>query len=152
MHPLLVPGAWLFDGSYHPAGKPVQIVTGVTEVHASEEFPETLRVEGEVREANDPAARPVCSTYYLDVTGHDRIRFRMNSQPLATVLVGEGFFDDISMVVHYSSPERRILGFESYVAGSTWEMRTSGVLLADGVVVTSWIARLERIEAGARAR
>jgi hypothetical protein len=146
MHPLLVPGAWLLEGEYFPSGKPVEHVTGVTEVHASEQFPETLTVEGEVRDSEDPASRPVRSAHHLDVLARDRVRFRMDSLPLGTVLVGDGFFDDVTMLVRYASPDRRLIGVETYVATGRDEMRATGVLLADGTPVTSWVARLERVQ------
>lgn len=147
MHPMLVPGAWLLDGRYFPSGKPVERVTGVTEVHASEQFPETLTVDGEVRDAEDPTSRPVRSSYHLDVLARDRVRFRMDSLPLGTVLVGDGFFDEVVMLVRYASPDRHLIGVETYVGQGPNEMRATGVLLADGAPVTSWVARLERVGA-----
>ncbi len=148
MHPFLIPGAWLVDGTYFPSGKPLQPVTGMIRVRPAEEFPETLRVEGEVRSATDPAARPVRSTYHLDLTGSGTLRFRMDSMPLGTVLFGEGVFDEAGMIVRYTSPERRIVGVETFTAGANGEVRTSGVLLADGVAATSWLARLAPMRSG----
>jgi len=145
VHPLLVPGAWLLEGNYFPAGKSAQRVTGVTHVHAADEFPETLRVDGEIRDADDSESRPVLTTFHLEVVSRRAVRFRMDSIPLATVLTGQGFNDDFALVLHYSSPDQRIAGFESYVACGANEMRTAGVLVADGVRVTSWHARLERV-------
>ncbi len=151
MHPFLHPGSWLLAGDYFPARKSAQHLTGVTETRTSEQFPETLRVEGEIRDAGNPGARPVRSAFHLDVVATDRVRFRMDSQPLGTVLVGGGHFDAVGMVVRYGSPDRRILGFESYVSVSADEIRYSGVLLADGAPLTSWLARLERVAEGERA-
>lgn len=145
VHPLLVPGSWLVEGSYFPTGRAANQVVGVTEVHSSEQFPETLRIEGEVRDAGDPSARPVRSTFHVDVATSHTLRFRMDSLPLGTVLVGDGFFDQHSLVIRYGSPDRRILGSETYVATGPNEMRSTGVLLVDGVAVTSWLARLERV-------
>ncbi len=145
VHPLLVPGAWLVEGTYFPTGRGPNRVVGVTEVHAAEQFPETLRIEGELRDAEDPAARPVCSSFHVDVASSTALRFRMDSLPLATVLVGDGFFDQVSLVLRYASPDRRFVGCESYVACGSSEIRSTGVLLADGVPVTSWLARLERV-------
>ncbi len=150
-HPFLLPGSWLLAGEYFPAGKAPQHLTGVTETHTSEQFPETLRVEGEVRDAGNPGARPVRSVFHLDVVATGRLRFRMDSLPLGTVLVGGGHFDGVGMVIRYGSPDRRILGFESYVSTSADEIRYSGVLLADGSPLTSWLARLERLAKGERA-
>ena len=144
MHPFLIPMSWLVDGTYYPSGKPVQPVTGVIQVRPAEEFPETLRVEGEVRSAADPAAHPVRSTYHLDLTGRGTLRFRMDSMPLGTVLFGDGVFDETGMILRYTSPERRIVGVETFTAAGG-EVRTSGVLLADGVAATSWLARLTAI-------
>ena len=148
MHPFLIPGAWLIDGTYFPSGKAVQPVTGLIRVRPAEEFPETLRVEGEVRSALDPAARPACSTYHLDLTGSGTLRFRMDSMPLGTVLFGEGVFDEAGMIVRYTSPERRIIGVETFTADGGGGLRTSGVLLADGVAATSWLARLSPVRSG----
>ena len=145
MHPLLVPGSWLLEGDYYPFGRPAQRLIGVTEVRPSESFPETLQVQGEVRDAGSPSARPVRSTYHLDVAGTTSVRFRMDSLPLGTVLTGEGYFDEHVLVVRYASPDRRIQGVESFVSAGSDEMRASGVLLADGAPVTCWIARLERV-------
>jgi hypothetical protein len=152
MHVLLVPGAWLLEGTYFPTGKPVQQLVGVTEVHSSEEFPETLRIEGEIREAANPTSRPVHSSFHLDVTSSSTVRFRMDSLPLGTVLVGQGFYDDFSLVLRYASPDRRIVGFESFVGCGPAEIRSTGVILADGSPVTSWLARLERLGNERRAR
>jgi hypothetical protein len=141
----LVPGAWLLEGDYFPAGKAQQRVTGVTLSSASESFPETLEVRGEIRDAGDPASKPVLSTFHLDVAGRQNVRFRMDSIPLATVLVGYGCYDEDALVLQYSSPDHRIIGFESYTRCKEGVLRATGVLLADGSRVTSWIARLERI-------
>ncbi len=150
MHPLLVPGSWLLEGRYYPSGRPPQRVLGATEVRAAEEFPETLQLEGEVRDADNPASRPVRSTYHLDVSGATTVRFRMDSLPLATVLTGEGYFDDHVLIVRYASPDRRLQGVESYVRCSEDEMRASGVLLAEGAPVMSWLVRLERLRGDRR--
>lgn len=145
MHPLLVPGAWLVEGDYFPAGRPANRVKGVTEVHSSEQFPETLHIEGEIRDADDLASRPVRSTFHVDVASARSIRFRMDSLPLGTVLVGDGHYDAQTLVFRYASPDKRILGVETYVACGADEMRTSGVVIVDGSPVTSWLARLERL-------
>jgi len=145
MHPLLVPSSWLVDGRYFPRGRGAQRVIGLTEVHASEQFPETLRVDGEVRDADDPTSRPVSSGFHLDVSGPETVRFRMDSLPLGTVLVGDGNHDDVTLILRYASPDRRIFGSETFIALSPSELRTSGVMFADGVAVTSWLARLERV-------
>jgi hypothetical protein len=145
VHPFLNPASWLLDGSYFPTGRSPHRVTGITEVRSAEQFPETLRVQGEVRDATDPAARPVRSSYHIDVTSSMTLKFRMDSLLLGTVLVGDGFFDATSLVLRYASPDKRIVGCESYVARSEDEVRSTGVILADGVAVTSWLARLERV-------
>lgn len=145
MHPLLVPGSWLVEGDYFPTGRAPNRVKGVTEVHSSEQFPETLRVEGEIRDADDPTARPVRSTFHVDVASANAVRFRMDSLPLATVLVGDGRFDAATLVLRYGSPDRRIIGVETFVATAPGEMRSSGLLLVDGSPATMWLARLERV-------
>lgn len=143
MHPFLVPGEWFLEGDYFPSSKKPQRLVGITEVHASEEFPETLRVSGEVRDA-ETTGRPVPSSFHLDVIGPATVRFRMDSIPLGTVLVGGGHFNDHALVLRYASPDRRFVGVESYVSGSTGVLHYTGVILADGAAVTSWLARLER--------
>jgi hypothetical protein len=133
------------EGRYFPAGRPQHRVAGVTEVRPSDQFPETLTVAGEVRDADDSGARPVRSTYHLEVSGANIVRFRMDSLPLGTVLTGDGYFDDEALVVRYASPDRRIQGVETFVRRHDGELRTSGVLLADGAPVTAWLARLEKV-------
>lgn len=151
MHPFLVPGAWLLEGEYFPAGKTRQRVSGVTQTSASEAFPETIEVRGEVRDAEDPTSKPVLSTFHLDVVSRHELRFRMDSIPLGTVLLGHGCFDDQALVLQYSSPDRRIVGFESYCSRGERTLHATGVLLADGARVTSWLATLEKVTArGAR--
>lgn len=152
MHPLLVPGSWLLEGWYYPTGRAPERVSGVTEIHPSDEFPETLRVDGEIRDADDLAARPVRSNYHIEVAGSTALRFRMDSQPLGTVLLGEGHFDDHVLIVRYASPDRRIQGVETFTRCGDVEMRSTGVLLADGAPVTSWLARLEKVKGDPRRR
>jgi len=147
VHPFLVPGAWLLEGEYFPAGKARQRVSGVTQTSASEAFPETIEVRGEIRDADDPASKPVLSTFHLDVVSRYEVRFRMDSIPLGTVLLGYGCFDDHALVLQYASPDRRIVGFESFSCGGEGVLRATGVLLADGARVTSWLARLEKVAA-----
>ncbi len=145
MHPFLVPGAWLLEGDYFPAGKARQRVSGVTQTSASDAFPETIEVRGEIRDAEDPASKPVLSTFHLDVVSRRELRFRMDSIPLGTVLLGHGCFDDYALVLQYTSPDRRIVGFESYTQASDGRLRATGVLMADGARVTSWLALLEKV-------
>jgi len=139
----------LLDGRYYPSGRSAQHVAGVTEVHPSDEFPESLRIDGEVRDVERLAARPVRSTFHLDVAGPTTVRFRMDSPPLGTVLTGEGHFDDDTLVLRYASPDRRILGVETFVRCAAEQMRATGVLMADGAPVTAWIATLERVRGSA---
>jgi len=113
VHPFLVPGAWLLEGNYFPTGKTPQRVSGVTQTRASEAFPETIEVQGEIRDADDPTSKPVLSTFHLDVVGRQQVRFRMDSIPLGTVLLGRGFYDDAAMALQYASPDRRILGLRA---------------------------------------
>jgi hypothetical protein len=146
VHPFLAPASWLLEGNYFPIGRAPQRVSGITEVRAAEQFPETLRIQGEVRDSSDPNARPVRSAYHIEVTSSLTLKFRMDSLLLGTVLVGDGFFDSTSLVLRYASPDKRILGCESYVACGGEEIRSTGVIMADGVAVTSWLARLERVK------
>lgn len=145
LHPLLVPGSWLLQGEYFPAQGPSQKVLGTTEVQAHEEFPETLRVVGEVRDAEDSSSRPVATEFTLDLVAPGAVRFHMNSIPLGTVLLGAGAWNHELLQFHYSSPDKRILGVESYAVSRPDVLLTSGVMFADGVAVTWWLARLERV-------
>lgn len=145
LHPFLLPACWLLEGEYFPAqGKP-QRVLGSTEVRANEQFPETLQVVGEVRDADDPSSRPVATEFTLDLVAQRRVRFHMNSIPLATVLLGEGVWWEKALLLHYASPDRRIVGSENYAAMSQEELITGGLLFVDGVAVTRWLARLQRV-------
>lgn len=145
LHPFLIPGSWLVRGQYFPAHGAVQNVLGTTEVRAHEEFPETLRVTGEIREADDPLSRPVATEFALDLAAPFTLRFHMNSIPLGTVLLGSGVWNQELLQFHYASPDRRILGVESYAVAGQEALLTSGVMFADGVALTWWLARLERV-------
>lgn len=145
LHPLLVPGSWLLHGEYFPAQGPSQKLLGTTEVKAHEEFPETLRVVGEVRDAEDSSSRPVATEFTLDLVAPGILRFHMNSIPLGTVLLGSGVWHRDLLQFHYASPDKRILGVESYAVSGPDVLLTSGVMFADGVAVTWWLARLERV-------
>lgn len=145
LHPLLVPGSWLLAGDYYPAHGAKQKVLGSTEVRSHEQFPETLRVVGEVRDADDPGSRPVATEFTLDLVGPQLLRFHMDSIPLGTVLVGSGVWTPELLMLHYGSPDRRILGTETYAVGGRGVLLTSGVMFVDGVAVTSWLARLEQV-------
>lgn len=145
LHPLLIPGSWLLSGNYFPAQGSRQRVTGSTEVTPHEQFPETLRVRGVVRDADDPVARPVTTEFTLDLVAPGEVRFHMDSIPLGTVLVGGGVWSAVLLTIHYTSPDRRILGAETYAAESHEAVWTSGLLFADGALVTLWHARLERV-------
>lgn len=145
LHPFLIPGSWLLRGRYFPAQGTPQNVLGTTEVQADEEFPETLRVRGEVRDADDPLSRPVATEFALALTAPSTLRFHMNSIPLGTVLMGTGVWNPEVLQFHYGSPDRRILGVETYSVWGEEALLVSGVMFADGVAVTRWLARLERV-------
>lgn len=145
LHPFLVPGSWLLQGEYFPSQGPSQKVLGTTEVRAHEEFPETLRVVGEVRDAEDSSSRPVATEFTLDLVAPGTLRFHMNSIPLGTVLLGAGAWKPELLQFHYGSPDKRILGVEGYAVSGPDVLLTSGVMFADGVAVTWWLARLERV-------
>ncbi|MCX7896099.1 MAG: hypothetical protein N2447_09150 [Thermoanaerobaculum sp.] len=145
LHPLLIPSSWLVRGQYFPAQGSPQKVLGTTEIRADEEFPETLRVLGEVRDAEDPNSRPVATEFVLDLVAPGSVRFHMNSIPLGTVLVGSGSWNSEQLEFHYSSPDRRILGVESYAAVGPELLLTAGVMFADAVPVTWWLARMEKV-------
>ncbi|MGC8917596.1 MAG: hypothetical protein ACP5NF_11535 [Thermoanaerobaculum sp.] len=145
LHPFLIPGSWLLSGNYFPAEASPQRVAGSTEVTPHDQFPETLCVRGEVRGMDDPLARPVATEFTLDLVAPGRIRFHMNSIPLGTVLVGGGVWSSVLLTIHYASPDKRILGAETYAAESQDVVWTSGLLAADGALVTLWHARLERV-------
>jgi hypothetical protein len=133
------------EGEYFPAQGGQQKVSGSTEVVAHEQFPETLRVVGEVRDAGDPLSRPVATEFALDLAAPKHLRFHMDSIPLGTVLLGEGVWNPQVLLLTYGSPDRRILGSETYVAAGETSLFTSGILAVDGVVVTRWLAKLQRL-------
>jgi len=145
LHPFLVPGSWLLTGDYYPAQGAAQKVFGSTEVAAHEQFPETLRVVGEVRDAEDPGSRPVATEFTLDLVAPGQLRFHMDSIPLGTVLLGNGFWTPQLLVFHYSSPDRRIVGTETYAVQASGVLLSSGVMFVDRVPVTTWLARLEQV-------
>lgn len=147
IHPFLIPGSWLLDGDYFPTAGKRQKVSGSTVVSAHEQFPESLRVTGEVRDTEDPSSRPVTTEYVLDLIAPGRLRFHMDSIALGTALVGDGVWTRELLLFHYASPDRRILGNETFAAsGEGLVVQTSGILLVDGVPVTYWLALLQRVD------
>lgn len=146
VHTFLIPGSWLLSGDYFPTLGKKQKVTGSTFVTAHEQFPESLRVTGEVRNAEDASSPPVTTEYVLELVAPGRVRFHMDSIALGTVLVGQGVWNREMLLLHYASPDRRILGNETFAASGEHLVHTSGILLVDGVPVTYWLAHLQRVE------
>ncbi|MGQ9752272.1 MAG: hypothetical protein ACUVRE_06505 [Thermoanaerobaculaceae bacterium] len=146
MHPFLIPASWLLYGDYFPTEGKKQKVKGTTIVTAHEQFPESLRVTGEVRDAEDAHSRPVTTEYVLDLVAPGRVRFHMDSIALGTVLVGQGVWTRELLLFHYASPDKRIFGNETVAASGEDLMHTSGILLVDGVPVTYWLAHLQRVD------
>jgi hypothetical protein len=146
MHPYLHPGEWLVSGRFLDPNGGESLSTGAAMVTASEQFPEILRVAVELRWADDGARSPAqSSSYHLELVGASQVRFRMDSIALAAVMVGIGTFTDRSLTLSYQSPDRRFVGFESFVVVAPGELLACGTFLADGVVVKTWEVHLERV-------
>ena len=149
MHPYLVPGEWLVTGRFlDPAGGE-SVVAGATVVRAADEFPEILEVTVELRELGEGShASSESSSYRLEIAAAQRVRFRMDSIALGTLLAGVGTFTERTLVLTYASPDRRFVGFEAFTALSPEEVVTAGSFVADGAVVRTWEVTLERVPPG----
>lgn len=146
MHPFLLPGEWLVTGRFIDPGGSESLTAGTTVVASSEQFPEILRVVVELRRVGDSSRDDTqSSSYHLEMAGAAHVRFRMDSLALGTVLLGSGTFTDRSLTLTYLSPNRRYVGFESFVAVGGGELLATGSFLADGVVVKTWEVNLERV-------
>lgn len=146
MHPFLIPASWLLSGDYFPSEGKRRRVSGSTIVTAHEQFHESLRVTGDVRDAEDPSSRPVTTEYVLELFAPGRVRFHMDSIALGTVLVGQGVWTQELLLFHYFSPDKRILGNETFSVVRKDLLHTSGILSVDGVPVTYWLAVLQRVD------
>jgi len=146
MHPFLLPGEWLVTGRFIDPEGGETVTAGTTVVASSEQFPEILKVGVELRRVGDSSRDDTqSSSYHLELAGASQVRFRMDSLALGTVLLGGGTFTDRSLILTYLSPNRRYVGFESFVGFGGGELLATGSFLADGVVVKTWEVHLERV-------
>ncbi len=146
MHPFLRPGEWLVTGRFlDPDGSETR-TAGAAVVTASEQFPEILQASVEMRPTGGAGrGQAECSSYHLELVGATQVRYRMDSMALATVLVGGGSCTERSLILTYGSTERRVVGFESFVALTPDELLACGSFVAEGVVVKTWEVHLERV-------
>ena len=146
MHPYLVPGEWLVTGRFFDPDGGETLTAGAAILRSSEEFPEILEVSVELRELGEKSSSHAeHSSYRLEIVGAGRVRFRMDSIALGTILAGGGSFTDRSMTLTYLSPDRRFVGFEAFTALGRNEVITSGSFIADGSIVKTWEVQLERV-------
>ncbi len=149
MHPYLAPGEWLVTGRFFDPEGEETVVAGATVVHAAPEFPEILEVTVELRELSGIGrGRPERSTYRLEIAPGRRVRFRMDSLALGTLLSGGGAFTDRTLTLTYTSPDARFVGFEAFTAITQDEVITAGSFVAEGAVVKTWEVVLERVPPG----
>lgn len=146
IHPFLIPGEWLVRGRFFDPGGGESATSGVAIVSTVPRFPEILRVGIELSEvARDRSAPSQATSYHLEIVGDRQVRFRMDSDALSTILIGEGSFSEKSIILTYSSPNRVYSGYESFIASGDSEIVTCGCFLANGVPVNTWEVCLEAI-------
>ena len=108
-------------------------------------FP-VLRKSIELRRVGDGSrSQAQSSSYHLELVGTSQVKLRMDSVALGTVLLGAGTFTDCSLTLTYLSPDRRYVGFESYIVVGEGNLVACGSFVADGVVVKTWEVQLERV-------
>jgi hypothetical protein len=146
IHPFLIPSEWLVRGRFMDPEGGHSTTSGVAVVRAIPRFPEVLHVSVELSEiARHGTAPSQASSYHLELVGDRRLRFRMDSDVLGTILLGEGTFSERSIILSYQSPNRIYSGYESFIAVSQNEIVTCGCFLADGITVNTWEVSLEAI-------
>jgi hypothetical protein len=146
MHPFLLPSEWLVTGRFFDLEGGETVTAGATIVRASESFPELLEVSVELRELGDQSYRPMqTSTYHLEITGVNQVRFRMDSTTLGTVLTGSGTFTSRSLTMAYRSPDRAFSGFEVYTVQAAGQLLTCGSFVAEGALVKTWEVSLDKV-------
>jgi hypothetical protein len=120
--------------------------TGTAVVQADGEFPEVLDVTVELREVGEASySAPQATNYRLEIVGDRRVRFRMDSISLSTMLIGEGTFTNRALVLGYRSHDRRYAGFESFVYSDDNTIMACGCFAADGVTVKTWEVLMEPV-------
>ena len=146
IHPFLIPAEWLVRGRFVDPEGGHSTTAGVAVVTAIPRFPEVLHVSVELSEVSRPGASPSQATsYHLEISGERRLRFRMDSDVLGTILLGDGTYSEKSIVLAYQSPNNLYSGYETFVAISSNEIITCGCFLADGITVNTWEVTLEAI-------
>jgi len=146
MHPFLFPGEWLVSGIFFDPVAGESEATGIATVRAEPQFPEILQVTIELQEVGEISYSPAQTTsYHLEIFGDRRIKFRMDSISLGTVLMGEGAYTARTLTLGYRSPEGRYTGFESFVELEPGKVIACGGFMADQVSVKTWEVLLERV-------
>ncbi len=146
MHPFLLPSEWLVTGRFFDLEGGETVTAGATMVRASESFPELLEVTVELRELGEHSYRPMqATTYHLEISGTNQVRFRMDSIALGTVLTGSGVFTDRSLTMNYHSPDSTFAGFEVYTVAATRQILTCGSFVANGILVKTWEVVLDKV-------
>lgn len=147
MHPFLFPGEWLVNGIFFdPVIAGQNEATGIATVRAEAQFPEILQVTVELQEVGEISYAPAQTTsYHLEIFGERRVKFRMDSISLGTVLIGEGAYTSRSLTLGYRSPEGRYTGFESFVRLQPGRLIACGSFMADQVSVKTWEVLMERV-------
>lgn len=147
MHAFLLPGEWLVTGYFFDPEGGETTATGTAVVRTDGEFPEVLDVTVELREVGHASySQPQATTYRLEIVGDRRVKFRMDSISLSTILVGEGTFSNRAMVLGYRSHDHRYAGFESFVIQENGKLMACGCFAADGVTVKTWEVAMEPVE------
>lgn len=146
MHPFLLPGEWLVKGRFFDPDGGETVTTGAAVIKTTEQFPEILQVAVELREIGGRTpSQPQSTFYHLEIVGTSRVKFRMDSIALGTILVGEGSFTSQSLILSYLSPDRRYVGFESFTVQSSSDVLACGSFIADGAPVKTWEVGLESV-------
>jgi len=138
MHPFLLPSEWLVTGRFLDPDGGETLTAGAAIVTATDQFPEILQVSVELRKVGDASySQPQTTYYHLEIVAASQVKFRMDSIALGTILAGGGCFTRRTLTLTYLSPDRRYVGFGSFVA--------------DGTLVKTWEVQLERVPEGDRA-
>lgn len=146
MHPFLHPRQWLVNGRFADPDGPEIMTAGMAIVRASEQSPNLFQVSMELHRVGDSGSEEPQNTYYhLEVVAASQARFRMDSTALGTVLAGGGSFSDRSLTLTYLSPDRRYVGFESFVALTADHLLACGSFVADGALSRTWEVSLQAL-------
>ncbi len=146
MHPFLFPGEWLVSGIFFDPVAGESEAGGIATLRAEAQFPEILQVTVELQELGEISYSPAQTTsYHLEIVGDRRIKFRMDSISLGTVLLGDGAYTPRSLTLGYRSPEGRYTGFESFVELEPGRIIACGGFMAEQVSVKTWEVMMERV-------